>query len=172
MKKNLISVIILALLIVNIALTSVMLFSVTSTNKATAEMVMKVAGAMDMEVSSMEGEGPAPMVPMEKVVPYTIADTMTILLKRGDDGQDYYIMVAVTLSMNSDHEDYATYGETIAEKESLIKSEIINVVSQYTMEEARADEQGMKDAILKRIQEMFNSDFIFKVDFNDVKYSG
>ena len=42
MKKNLMSVIILALLIVNIALTAVMLFSVTSTNKATADVIARI----------------------------------------------------------------------------------------------------------------------------------
>lgn len=172
MKKNMISVIILALLIVNIVLTSVMLFSVTNTNKATANMVTKVAGAMDMEISNMDGTAGTKRVAMEDVVTYDISDTMTILLKRGEDNEDHYIMVAVTLSMDSKDKDYETYGATIAEKESLIKSEIINVIGGYTMEEARADEQGMKDAILEKIQEMFDSNFIYKVDFNDVKYSG
>ena len=68
MKKNLISVIILALLIVNIALTSVMLFSVTSTNKATADMVMRITGAMDMELSSADGTAFTPVVPDRKSV--------------------------------------------------------------------------------------------------------
>ena len=54
----------------------------------------------------------------------------------------------------------------------MIKSEIISVVGQYTMAEAQADEEALKQAILERIQNMFGSDFIFKVDFRDVKYSG
>lgn len=172
MKKNMISVIILALLIVNIALTSVMLFSVTSTNKATADMVMRITGAMDMELSSADGNAFKPTVPIESIVPYDIADTMTIRLKQEGDGVDHYIMIAITLSMNSEHEDYKTYGESLGDRESLIKSEIINVVGQYTMAEAQADEEAMKQAILESIQNMFGSDFIFKVDFRDVKYSG
>ena len=172
MKKNLISVIILALLIVNIALTAVMLFSVTSTNKATAELVMRISGAMDMELSSADGTAFKPTVPIENVASYDIADTMTIRLKQGDDGVEHYIMIAVTFSMDKEHEDYKTYGETLTDKESLIKSEIISVVGQYTMVEAQADEAGLKQAILERIQTMFGSDFIYKVDFRDVKYSG
>ncbi len=172
MKKNLISVIILALLVVNIALTSVMLFSVTSTNKKTSDMILKITGAMDMQVSSMEGAAPASAVAMKDVVTYDIADTMTIPLKKGDDGEEYYFMVAVTFSMDSTREDYKTYGETISEKESLIKSEIIDVVGNYTIDEARADQEGIKAEILSRVQEMFGSDFIFAVDFSDVKYSG
>ena len=172
MKKNLISVIILALLIVNIALTSVMLFSVTSTNKATAEMVMRISGAMDMELSSASGSSFKPSVAIEDVVSYDIADTMTIRLKKDEDGADHYIMIAVTLSMDSKHDDYKTYGDTLEERESLIKSEILNVVGGYTMAEAQADEAGLKQAILESIQNMYGSDFIYKVDFRDVKYSG
>lgn len=172
MKKNLISVIILALLIVNIALTSVMLFSVTSTNKATADMVMRITGAMDMELSSADGTAFTPVVPIENIASYDIADTMTIRLKQDEDGAEHYIMIAVTLSMDKEHEDYKEYGESLTDRESLIKSEIINVVGQYTMAEAQADEAGMKQAILESIQNMFGSDFIFRVDFRDVKYSG
>lgn len=172
MKKNLMSVIILALLIVNIALTAVMLFSVTSTNKATADLIARISGAMDMELSSADGSTFKPAVPIENIASYDIADTMTIRLKQDEDGGEHYIMVAVTLSMDTEHEDYKTYGETLGDRESLIKSEIISVVGGYTMDEAQADEEALKQAILERIQNMFGSDFVFKVDFRDVKYSG
>lgn len=175
MKKNLMSVIILALLIVNIALTAVMLFSVTSTNKATADLIARISGAMDMELSSADGTAFKSPVPIENIATYDVTDegkAMTIRLKQDEDGTEHYIMVAITLSMDSEHEDYKTYSETIADRESLIKSEIISVVSEYTMAEAQADEAGLKQAILERIQNLFGSDFIFRVDFSDVKYSG
>lgn len=172
MKKNLISVIILALLIVNIALTAVILFSVTGTNKATADLITRISGAMDMELSSVEGSTFKQSVPIENVETYDIEDAMTIRLKRGEDGKDYYIMVAITFSMDTSHKDYKTYGATVSTRESLIQSGIISVVGQYTLEEAQADEEGLKQAILKNVQELFGSDFIYKVDFRDVKYSG
>ena len=43
MKKNLISVIILALLIVNVVLTAIMMFSVTSASRKTAALVDNIA---------------------------------------------------------------------------------------------------------------------------------
>ena len=46
MKKNLISVIILALLIVNIVLTAIMMFSVTGASKKTAALVDNIATAL------------------------------------------------------------------------------------------------------------------------------
>ena len=50
MKKNLISVIILALLVVNIVLTGIMMASVLSTNKKTASLVTDVASAINLEL--------------------------------------------------------------------------------------------------------------------------
>ena len=45
MKKNLLSIVILALLIVNVVLTSVMLFSVTGTMKKTANLIDSISVA-------------------------------------------------------------------------------------------------------------------------------
>ena len=54
MKKNLISIIILALLIVNIVLTAIMMFSVTGASKKTAALVDNIATALDLELVSNE----------------------------------------------------------------------------------------------------------------------
>ena len=44
MKKNLLSILILSLLVVNIVMTAIMLFSVIGTNKKTAAIVTDIAG--------------------------------------------------------------------------------------------------------------------------------
>ena len=48
MKKNLMTVLILALLIVNIALTGVMLVSIVGTNKKTAQLVDNITTAVEV----------------------------------------------------------------------------------------------------------------------------
>ena len=48
MKKNLMSVLILALLIVNIVLTVITMVSVTSTNKKTASVVNSIATVLNL----------------------------------------------------------------------------------------------------------------------------
>ena len=97
MKKNLISIVILALLIVNIVLTAIMMFSVTSTNKKTAALVTDIASAISLDLGSNEVEEEVEAVPMENIVPYTIAD-MTIPLRKGEDEKDHYALLSVILS--------------------------------------------------------------------------
>ena len=65
MKKNLISIVILALLIVNIALTAIMMFSVTGTAKKTSALVDDIATAINLELTGGGGSGE----PVKAVVP-------------------------------------------------------------------------------------------------------
>ena len=172
MKKNLISVIILALLIVNIVLTAIMMFSVTGSARKTSALVDNITRSLNLELTA-KGEAGATAVPMSDIATYDI-EKMTIELKRdegeaeGEEGEQHFFVGAITLSMNTKHEDYKTYGEEMESRQSLIKSEITDVISSYTAEDARKNQDGMKADILERIQTMFNSEFIFNVAFSDI----
>ena len=169
MKRNLLSIIILALLIVNLVLTSIMMVSVNSASKKTAALVSDIAQVLKLELS--EGAGPGAVqedVPMEDIEVYKIADQMTIPLKIGEDGTAHYCLVSVALSMNKKNAGYKAYGGDLEAKESLITSEIYDVIGGYTLEEAQANKDLMREDILKRIQTMFDSDFIFQVSFSDI----
>lgn len=169
MKKNMMSIIILALLVVNIALTAVMMFSVVPAANRTNKIVKDVAAVMNLELSSTMGGSDAE-VPIEDTLTYEIADKMTIPLRKGADEKDYYAVVSISLAMNTKNEDYEKFGsqESMLERESLIKNEINEVVGSYTLEEAQTNTQAVQTAILDRIQNLFGSKFIYKVVFRDV----
>ena len=94
MKKNLISIIILALLVVNIVLTAIMMFSVTGAANKTAALVDNIATALNLELTAQTGEGAdAVNVPMEETEVYTIPESMTISLKPDEDGTPHFCMI-------------------------------------------------------------------------------
>ena len=84
MKKNLISVLILALLVVNLALTAIMMFSVTSASKKTAALVDNIATALNLELTAQTGEAGVPVVPIENIETYSLesGDALTISLSK------------------------------------------------------------------------------------------
>lgn len=172
MKKNMVSIIILALLIVNIVLTAIMMFSVTSASKKTAALVDNIATALDLELTAANGgEEEVVSVPMTDTEIYEISESMTIPLKTSEeDGKDHYCLVSVALSINTKDDGYKTYGSDLSGQESLIKSEINNVFSQYTMEEAKNSQEQIRQEILERIQAIFDSEFIFNVSFSDIMF--
>lgn len=168
MKKNMISVLILALLIVNIVLTAIMMFSVTNASRKTAALVDDISSALHLELGDTQEKKEAEAVPMANIDTYEIAD-QTEMLKTGEDGVSHFCQVSVTLSMNKKHKDYKTYSD-LSTKENLIKSEIIEAFSEYTLEEAQTDTEALKADILQRVQTLFGSDFIFDVSFSSILY--
>ena len=81
MKKNLISIIILALLIVNIVLTAINMVSVMGTNKKTADLVTDIASAISLDLGEGEEGEAVETVSMADTETYTISE-MRILLKK------------------------------------------------------------------------------------------
>ena len=174
MKKNLLSILILALLIVNIILNVIVMISVTSTNKKTAAVVGSIATILNLELDKGAGEDEAVSVSMEDTDSYDIADKLTIPLRvetkeEGGDGEQHFLVVSVSLAMNKKDEGYETYGsaEAMAAKEGMIKGEITDAVSGYTLTQVQADQDAVREDILSRLQTMFDSKFIYKVTFRD-----
>lgn len=171
MKKNLLSVVILALLVVNLILTGIMMFSCVSANKKTAALVNDIASVLDLELTG--GGSNAEEVAAVSVADteiYNIADAMTVALRPSEDGKEHYCMCEVSFSMNKTHEDYETMSPMVAAQESKIRSIIIGVIGGYTKEEAQANQKAIESAILEQVQQMFGSNFIYEAYFRDVKF--
>ena len=59
-----------------------------------------------------------------------------------------------------------TYSETMADLEGIIKDIIYSVMGNYTVDEARSNSEKIKEEVITKIQERFDSDFIYSVSFN------
>lgn len=177
MKKNLISIIILALLIVNIVLTAIMMFSVAGASKKTAALVDNIATALSLELTAGgTAEEEEVVISMADTETFQIPSgedgaTMTIPLKKAEgDDKDRYCILSVTLSINTKDEAYKTYGSDLTKQEGVIKDKINEVFSRYTMDEARANQEAIKKEILSILQQMYESKFIYNVSFSDIMF--
>lgn len=166
MKKNLFSIIVIVLLTLNLILSVVLTVVLMPQAKNANQLIQKVAAAIDLELEESNPDT-VETIPIEQIATYDVngGEALLINLKKADDGVTHYANIEVSLSMNTKNDDYSTYSETLSEKESLIKSEINAVVSQYTYEEFTSDQAGVQQAILESLQTMFDSDFIIGVNF-------
>ena len=171
MKKNLLTVLVLALTLVNTILIGVMMVSVMGTNKKTAKLVGDIATVLNLELGTA-GEEEKPEVSLADTEVYAIDGSMTILLKSEPGAtKSTYIVFDIALSLNKKHADYKKYGgDNFKSYDSMIKSAINDAVMQYTELECRNDMQAMKDDILKAIQEIFQSDFVYNISLSGVKF--
>lgn len=173
MKKNMLSVLILALLIVNVALTSIMMFTMMGTNKKTAKLIDGISTALSLEITdpSMEGVEAEAEVAMEDIKVHQIPDQLTIGLAKGADGKSHYCIVSISLSLNTKDPDYEKYSATLADNEDMIKDKIFQVVGSHTIEEAESNTDGLREEILEAIQQMYGSKFVYNIVFRDIMFS-
>ena len=166
MKKNLMTVIILALVLVNLVLTAILAFTIIPQTRKSNQLIDKIASAIDLELEDGSSKDTA-AVPVEDIEVYDIEASFTVNLSPSGDGKDH--VFSIGLSLNTKSDGYKSIGtEGLKAKETLIKNDINTIVSGYTMEQFREDEQSVKDAILEDLQEMFGSDFIVGVSFSSV----
>jgi len=164
MKKNLLTIIILALGLLNMILTAVIVFTVVPTTIKTNNLIAKVASSIDLELESPTTEAETTDISITDREAYPIAGDMTINLKKvGDDTTNHYALISVSFSINMKSPDYKTLQPTIATNESAIKEIIAEEFSKYSNVDVIANKDIIKAEILRRVQEYFKSDFIINM---------
>ena len=169
MKKSLLSIVILALILVNIALTAVMMISVTTTNNKTAALVTTIATVMNLELTDGTEDSAVQQITLADTEVYNIPDSMTIPLKIDVDGKQVYMVCDISLSINTKHDDYASMNPLVSTNESLIKDAIRTVISSHTKAECD-DQEALKAEILRAVQNLFGSEFIYGIAIGEVKF--
>ncbi len=169
MKKSLINIITLAVSVANMVLMIVLVFAIVPAMNNTNHLITTICSAIELELSNSSGIGVEDL-PIENLAVYNLSEKIQGNLKNGVDGKPHYMLFNVTISMNSKHEDYDTYGkeEAMLEKEGLIRSRIYKIVAEYTLEEAQNNVSTLENEVLTSIKQLYNnSNFIVDVSFTD-----
>lgn len=169
MKKNLITVITLALVVMNLVLTVILTITILPETKKANELITKVCSAIDLDLESGSATSSA-NIPIDQIDVYDIEDQQTINLKSSGDGKEHFAVITVSISMDKKNKDYKNLQPEVENKVELIKGEINNIVSQYTIDEIKNNQSAVQNEILKDLQKMFGSDFIVAVGFTTAQY--
>ena len=169
MKKNLITVITLALVVMNLVLTVILTITILPETKKANELITKVCSAIDLDLESGSATSSA-NIPIDQIDVYDIEDQQTINLKSSGDGKEHFAVITVSISMDKKNKDYKDLQPEVENKVELIKGEINNIVSQYTIDEIKNNQSAVQTEILKDLHKMFGSDFIVAVGFPTAQY--
>lgn len=169
MKKNLMSVLILALLVVNLVLTAITMISIVPSAKQSNALISEVCTALDLELASGRNANLS-SVPIENLVSYEMDAAVTVNLKdsEGEDGKGHYAIVKVVVSLDNSNEDYKALGEEgiVAGKyDSNIKNIVNDVVRNFTYEEFKEDPKPAAKEILEKLQGFLDSNVVVDVGF-------
>lgn len=167
MKKNLMSIIVIALCAINVIFSAVLVFVVVPTSNKTNKLITQVASIIDLELESPEGE--AANVRVEDISIHNIEDELTITLKGNEgDTKSHFALLSVSLSLDTTNKDYETLSPTIATNESIIKEIVNNVISNYTANEVLTNKEEIKEEVLAQLRDYFKSNFIINVSFSNL----
>ena len=169
MKKNLISVLILALVFANFVLTAILMFTVLPETQKANTLIEKVCSAIDLDLNS-GGENGATNIPIDQQDTYKVneGEKITTNLAKGNDGKSHYAIVKVSLVLNKKSDNYKTYNqEFLANQDETIKNDVIQVIGQYTLDEFESNKEQVKAEILSDMQKLFGADLVIGVNFSE-----
>ncbi|HHU70960.1 MAG TPA: hypothetical protein GXZ21_02870 [Clostridiales bacterium] len=164
MKKNMLTIVIMAMTIINTILLAAIIFAILPTANKTTNLVNKVAELIDLELESNKTEEE---VAISDIETYQIPKELTINLKRTDN-TNHYALVTVSLSINKLHEDYETIMSVISGHDNEVSEIVDEEFSAYSIDEVNGNKDNIKHNVLTRVQNHFSSDAIFNVSFGNM----
>ena len=169
MKKNMLTIVAIALSLVNVILTAVLVFSVVPAMNATNTLVSNVASIIDLELESNTAS--ANKVVMSDMDVVTFDTPLTINLKgtEGDNTDHFAVIDKISVYLNKTADDYKALSENVKNYETAIDEMVTNGFNQYTKEEVQNNREVIKAGILKSIQEKFGTQTIADISFKNLR---
>ena len=167
MKKKLMSVIILAICIVNLVLNALMVFVLVPATKKTDNLVTEIAAVLHLELEKND-DGTTAGPDLKNVQNYNLTDNTTVNLKNDGTGTNHYAVIGISISMDGSSKDYEELNTKLGETESWVFDVTRSVVQEYTYAEINdaAIQDLIKQKITEGLQEKYQTDCIYDVTFS------
>lgn len=160
MKRNMLTIVVLAVTLINLTLSAVMIFTVIPKAKRTDALIEKIVAAIDIETESGIGKNYGE-VALEDQDEYTFTEKMINLKSVGD--KPSLAQVSISITLNKKHDDYKTVQPTIESRENRIIAAVGSVLNGYTAAEVSGYAQDINKDALRKVQEVFQSECIIDV---------
>lgn len=165
MKKGLINAIILALVVINLVLSVIMVFVFVPAINKTSNLVDKICTIVDLDIGEDSKEHKVDITKLSNVtVKFGEETESTVSLSPDEDGKTHYIRVSIVLGLDTTHEDYEAKSGSVDTAMGLVASSVLDVIGSYKYSEI--DKAKMEQEVLKELQDLFDSEFIYSVKFN------
>lgn len=168
MKKNLITVLILAISIINLVFNIILFFvfmpSVAKTNK----LIGDISEVLDLELTSQSAAS-AGQVDVNNLVEFKLEEGSPINLASNGDDELHALKYGITIKMDKTAKDYEKINNTLSTSTSYIYDMTRDVVGQYTYEQVIDVNvrKEIKEKLLAEFKEYFNTECIYSVEFYD-----
>lgn len=160
MKKNILTIVIMASTVLNLVLTIIMVFSIVPAMNKTNKLVDKVASVIDLELEKEEDKN----YDVKDLEPFDIPfeNKQTINLKQGGDGESHYVILeGISVSFNKEADDYIDVSESVKAASVYVVDCVKEAISEQTIQ--TLNENTVKELALAKIQEFYDSKCVVRI---------
>lgn len=173
MKKSMINVITLALVLINLVLTVLLTFSLVSTNNKTNNLITKVSQIIDLDVggiSTADGSASTGTVSTSDItyVDVLSGDSDSITVSYTSNGKTHYVVLKLSIGLNTKAKDYAIKSESINNGMKLIVSTITKEAQKYSYDAVASNQAKIESDLLAALQDQFETECIYSVTIYSV----
>ncbi len=157
MKKNILTIVIMAASIINLILTAVLIFTVMPAMNKTSNLIDKVASVVDLEIESKnKGEELTPIKDMDTfTVTYETNVNINLQKDAGDDTNHYAVISGIVVSFNKEEDGYSDV-KALMEANSVYVEDIVKeTISSYTA--STISQPAIKEEAVKKLQERYDT---------------
>ncbi len=167
MKKNLITVLIFALCLINLVFNILLVFVFMPSANKTNKLITDIAKVLDLELASQKSEEES-SVDVSNLDQYQLEQGNAINLAADDSGSIHVLQYGLTINMNKTAEDYEKVSLDVAASSSLIYDLCRDVMGKYTYAQVidTTTQNEIKEKLLTELKKIFNTkDAIYSVSF-------
>ena len=164
MKKNLITVLIFAICVVNLILNIMLVFVCMPSAKKTNNLITEIAAVLNLELESGDG---AHRVDLANIASFNI-EAQVVNLKDDGSGDKHYVQMGLTLELDNSSPDYEQLNTVLADAQGAVFDEARNIVQNYTYKQIleQENQDRIKKQILDSLQKKYATQCIYSVSFS------
>lgn len=166
MKKNILTIVIMAATLINVILSAVLIFTVMPAMNKTSNLVDKVASVIDLEIEDADPEEQEWTIDDLQAYTKTYDSTANINLKKdvGEDANHYAQLTGFSVSFNTKADDWESISESITANDIYVDDIVKETIASYTV--STIDQTQVKTEIVKKIQEKYNTKAVVLINLN------
>lgn len=171
MKKNLVTVVILAISIINLFFNILLVFVFVPSTTKVNKLVTEISKVLDIEIAAKNAENGG-LIDVSDLAAFQLEQSNPINLAVDPNEVDadkkiHAVQYGMTINLNKTAADYETVNQTLTDSTALIYDMTRDIIGKYTYSQAIDVEvqREIKEEILKSLQDTFNTDTIYSVSF-------
>ena len=170
MKRNMLTIVILALSIVNLILTALIVFSVVPNVNKTNKLIDQVAKIINLDLEAQNGN--EKIITSDDLENYALEEELIVNLKKDVDSskERYAVISKISITLYNGVTDYAKVKKNIDESKDSIYDTIRKGFTSYTLDEAKANEDEIKANIIQMLNDKYGEDVVQSIAFGSLIY--